>query len=70
LEIEKKKVNERRIEAGKQNLGHASVKFTRTPLEKKATEIVAEKIGMSESSYKKGRQILKRINQKHDPMIE
>ena len=71
-EIEKRKANERRIETGKQNLGHASEEFPRTPLEEKGrtTEIVAEKIGMSESSYKRGLKVMKRIEHENDPMIE
>ena len=36
----------------------------------RTTEIVAEKIGMSESSYKKGRKILNRIDEEVDPNIE
>jgi len=71
-EIEKRKANERRIETGKQNLGHGSEEFPRTPLVEKGrtTEIVAEKIGMSESSYKRGLKVMKRIEQENDPMIE
>jgi disulfide oxidoreductase YuzD len=36
----------------------------------RTTEIVAERIGMSESSYKKGRKILNRIDEEVDPNIE
>ncbi|MCK9420997.1 MAG: ParB/RepB/Spo0J family partition protein [Bacteroidales bacterium] len=61
FEIEKKKAHQRKI---------AGVTPEVNLPQGRATEIATEKIGMSESSYKKGRQILKRIEQEDDPMIE
>lgn len=72
FEIEKKKAYERQIETGKQNLDQFSVGVSRTSLEDKGrtTEKVAKKIGMSESSYKRGLTVLKRIEEEDDPLIE
>jgi len=71
-DLEKQKAYKRQIEIGKQNLGQSSDAVSRTPLEEKgrATEIVAEKIGMSESSYKRGLKVMKRIDEEEDPSLK
>ena len=70
-EIEKKKADERRIEAGMQNLGQSSEVEIFPPLvEGKTRDIVAEKIGKSGRTYDKGRKVIKRIDEEVDPMIE
>ena len=71
-DLEKQKAYKRQIETGKQNLGQSSDAVSRTPLEEKgrATEIVAEKIGMSESSYKRGLKVMKRIEEEEDPTLK
>lgn len=61
FEIEKKKARQREI-AGV----NPGVNLTQG----RTNEIVAEKIGMSESSYKKGRKVLKRIEEEPDPRVE
>jgi N6-adenosine-specific RNA methylase IME4 len=61
FEIEKKKAYQREI---------AGVNPGSNLTQGRTNEIVAEKIGMSTSSYKKGRKILKRIEEEPDPRIE
>jgi len=70
-EIEKKKSYQRQIETGKQNLGQSPDESKLTYLGEtgRTTEIVSKKIGMSESTYKKGRKIMERLKEEHDPRI-
>jgi hypothetical protein len=61
FDIEKKKAYQREIAGVKPeaNLPHG-----------RTTEIVAEKIGMSESSFKKGQKVISKIEEEEDPMIK
>jgi len=72
LDLEKQKAYKRQIEAGKQNLSQSPDAVSRPPLEGKgrATELIAEKIGMSESSYKRGLKVMKRIEEEEDPALK
>ena len=60
FEIEKQKSYIRQTEIGKQNLGQGSVEVSRPELGKtgRTTQIVSKKVGMSESSFKRGKKVM------------
>jgi hypothetical protein len=70
FDIEKKKSYQRQIEIGKQNLGQVSdeVKWTQLGETGRTTQIVSKKVGMSETSYKRGRKVMEYI--KDNPEFE
>jgi hypothetical protein len=69
IEIETKKAYQRQTEIGKQNLRHSSVEANLPqPIEEtgRVTEIVAKKIGMGETTFKKGKKVMDYVDEHPD----
>ncbi len=67
-EIERQKSYKRQTEIGKQNLGQTSDEVNWTYLGEtgRTTQIVSKKVGMSESSYKRGKKVMEFVKEHPD----